>query len=151
MCEAVKKRGSLFRSVDMCIGHLLSCVYAFNRGLHSSWRRSMGSWYRRLFCKAEVWYQQDSACLWSPDQINTSKAEIKPQQTETLTHFPLSVFPLLVWQSMDQALSQRTSEDFWSASPTCIHTLNVFTFTTASDLLLQHLLATSSVVPSEWY
>ena len=53
---------------------------------------SKGSRYRRLFCKAEVWSEQACACLWSTDRINTSKVEIKPRQTETLTHTSSSVW-----------------------------------------------------------
>lgn len=40
---------------------------------------------RRSFCKAEVWSERAHACRGSTDRINTSKVEIKPQQSETLS------------------------------------------------------------------
>lgn len=99
----------------MRIGHLCLRV--------SCWPLSKGSWYRRLFCKAEVWSQQASVCLWSTDQINTSTAEIKPLQAETLAHTSTTVCILSSRrQYTDQALSQRTGENFPSFphTRTCI-------------------------------
>lgn len=104
------------------------------------WFTGPGSTCRRLFCKAEVWSERAHVCRWSTDRINTSKVEIKPQQSETLTHFHLSVHPILTRHRADQAPSQRTSLDFWSAWPTLTQTHTRWgTYTQVSTLSITKL------------
>lgn len=84
-----------------------------------------GHYFAKLSCDVSG----ASACQWSTDRINTSKVEIKPQQSETLTHFHLGVHPILTRRSSDQALSQRTFFFLFRTSGQCGRYTHLYTYT----------------------